>query len=112
MRMAKVVSFYEKLPRGPAPKIEPKGLMQRYQNAYFNGKNASAMREYRSEPGRKERCADLYQPSFTSLSPSRSSDTDRTTTSICVSPATALLAMLLTRFRPPQEQCPLSGSLS
>ncbi|KAM3067237.1 ATP synthase f chain, mitochondrial precursor [Clarireedia jacksonii] len=39
-RMARVVSFYEKLPRGPAPEIKPKGLMGRYQAKYF-GKNAS-----------------------------------------------------------------------
>ncbi|KAF2273003.1 uncharacterized protein EI97DRAFT_436438 [Westerdykella ornata] len=41
VRMQKVVSFYEKLPRGPAPEREAKGLFGRYQKAYF-GKNASA----------------------------------------------------------------------
>ncbi|KAF2121524.1 mitochondrial F1F0 ATP synthase subunit F Atp17 [Lophiotrema nucula] len=40
VRMQKVVSFYEKLPRGPAPEIKPKGLLQRYQNRYM-GKKAS-----------------------------------------------------------------------
>lgn len=45
VRMAKVVSFYEKLPRGPAPEPQAKGLLGRYQKAYF-GKNASAKREY------------------------------------------------------------------
>lgn len=45
MRMQKVVSFYEKLPRGPAPEREAKGIFGRYQKAYF-GKNASAKREY------------------------------------------------------------------
>ncbi|KAF2658799.1 hypothetical protein K491DRAFT_689867 [Lophiostoma macrostomum CBS 122681] len=39
--MQKVVSFYEKLPRGPAPEPQAKGLLGRYQKAYF-GKNASA----------------------------------------------------------------------
>jgi hypothetical protein len=43
--MQKVVSFYEKLPRGPAPEPEGKGLLGRYQKKYF-GKNASARRAY------------------------------------------------------------------
>lgn len=43
--MQKVVSFYEKLPRGPAPEPQAKGLLGRYQKRYF-GKNASAMRRY------------------------------------------------------------------
>ncbi|KAF2083914.1 mitochondrial F1F0 ATP synthase-like protein subunit F [Saccharata proteae CBS 121410] len=41
-RMQRVVSFYEKLPRGPAPKPQPKGLMERYQAKYF-GDEPSAM---------------------------------------------------------------------
>ncbi|KAF2458942.1 mitochondrial F1F0 ATP synthase subunit F Atp17 [Lineolata rhizophorae] len=41
-RMNRVVSFYEKLPRGPAPEAQPKSLVQRYQARYF-GKNPSAM---------------------------------------------------------------------
>lgn len=49
--MQRVVSFYEKLPRGPAPEIKAKGLMGRYQARYF-GKNASAMRMYSpTKPG-------------------------------------------------------------
>ncbi|KAF1994808.1 hypothetical protein P154DRAFT_526827 [Amniculicola lignicola CBS 123094] len=40
--MQKVVSFYEKLPRGAAPEIKPSGLLGRYQHRYF-GKNVSAM---------------------------------------------------------------------
>ncbi|KAL8950650.1 MAG: hypothetical protein Q9222_003334 [Ikaeria aurantiellina] len=40
-RMERVVSFYEKLPRGPAPEHKPKGLLERYQARYF-GKNPSA----------------------------------------------------------------------
>lgn len=43
IRMQKVVSFYEKLPRGPAPEPEGKGLLGRYQKKYM-GKNASARR--------------------------------------------------------------------
>jgi F-type H+-transporting ATPase subunit f len=43
VRMQKVVSFYEKLPRGPAPEPEGKGLLGRYQKKYM-GKNASARR--------------------------------------------------------------------
>jgi hypothetical protein len=45
--MQRVVSFYEKLPRGAAPEAKPKGLMARYQARYF-GKNASAARMYPS----------------------------------------------------------------
>ncbi|KAF2754348.1 hypothetical protein EJ05DRAFT_540974 [Pseudovirgaria hyperparasitica] len=41
VRMQKVVSFYEKLPRGPAPEVKAKGLLGRYQARYF-GKNPSA----------------------------------------------------------------------
>ncbi|UKZ56397.1 hypothetical protein TrVGV298_010233 [Trichoderma virens] len=41
LRMQRVVSFYEKLPRGAAPEIKGKGLLGRYQAKYF-GKNASA----------------------------------------------------------------------
>ncbi|KAK0512075.1 hypothetical protein JMJ35_005203 [Cladonia borealis] len=39
-RMQRVVSFYEKLPRGSAPDAQPKGLFGRYQARYF-GKNPS-----------------------------------------------------------------------
>lgn len=42
--MQRVVSFYEKLPRGPAPAPQPKGLLERYQARYF-GKNPSGMRK-------------------------------------------------------------------
>ncbi|KAF2994492.1 ATP synthase f chain, mitochondrial precursor [Ascochyta clinopodiicola] len=40
VRMQKVVSFYEKLPRGAAPEVQAKGLLGRYQKKYM-GKNAS-----------------------------------------------------------------------
>ncbi|KAL8709972.1 MAG: hypothetical protein Q9220_005423 [cf. Caloplaca sp. 1 TL-2023] len=43
-RMERVVSFYEKLPRGSAPEHKPKGLIERYQARYF-GKNPSAARK-------------------------------------------------------------------
>ena len=45
-RMQRVVSFYEALPRGPAPDVKPKGLFARYQARYF-GKNPSAARTSR-----------------------------------------------------------------
>jgi len=53
--MKRVVSFYEKLPRGAAPEIKGKGLIGRYQAKYF-GKNPSATRTLRPsaqmvEPG-------------------------------------------------------------
>jgi len=47
--MQRVVSFYEKLPRGAAPAEQPRGLLQRYQTRYMNGKNASAMRTYKDD---------------------------------------------------------------
>ena len=52
--MQRVVAFYEKLPRGPAPAPQPKGLLQRYQHRYMNGKNARAMRmsRYQYKKGR------------------------------------------------------------
>ena len=43
--MQRVVSFYEKLPRGPAPEVQAKGLLGRYQARYF-GKNPSVARKY------------------------------------------------------------------
>ena len=42
--MQKVVSFYEKLPRGPAPEPEAKGLLGRYAKKHM-GKNPSARRK-------------------------------------------------------------------
>ena len=49
--MQRVVSFYEKLPRGPAPEMKAKGLIGRYQAKHF-GKNASATRRSSwSRPG-------------------------------------------------------------
>lgn len=41
--MQRVVSFYEKLPRGPAPQVKAKGILGRYQAKHF-GKNATAKR--------------------------------------------------------------------
>ena len=49
-RMQRVVSFYEKLPRGPAPEVQAKGLLGRYQARYF-GKNPSATRKSRPFEG-------------------------------------------------------------
>ena len=43
-RMQRVVSFYEKLPRGAAPDVQAKGLLGRYQARYF-GKNPSVARK-------------------------------------------------------------------
>lgn len=41
--MQRVVSFYEKLPRGAAPEVQAKGILGRYQAKHF-GKNASGKR--------------------------------------------------------------------
>jgi F-type H+-transporting ATPase subunit f len=43
--MERVVDFYARLPRGPAPEPKPSGLLERYQARYF-GKNPSAMRKF------------------------------------------------------------------
>ena len=42
--MRQLVDFYEKLPRGPAPPIQPKGLIERYLVRYTWGDNASKWR--------------------------------------------------------------------
>ena len=41
--MKRVVSFYEKLPRGPAPEIKASGFWGKYQAKHF-GKNPTAKR--------------------------------------------------------------------
>ena len=41
--MQRVVNFYEKLPRGPAPATKATGILGRYQAKHF-GKNPSAKR--------------------------------------------------------------------
>lgn len=46
-RMQRVVSFYEKLPRGAAPEPSGGGLLARYQARYF-GKNPSPARQSKS----------------------------------------------------------------
>jgi hypothetical protein len=43
IRMQRVVSFYEKLPRGSAPEVKAKGLLGRYQAKHF-GKNPTGKR--------------------------------------------------------------------
>ncbi|KAL2266882.1 hypothetical protein VTJ83DRAFT_4159 [Remersonia thermophila] len=41
VRMQRVVSFYQKLPRGHAPEVKATGILGRYQAKHF-GKNPSA----------------------------------------------------------------------
>ncbi|KAI1433665.1 mitochondrial F1-F0 ATP synthase subunit F of fungi-domain-containing protein [Xylaria sp. CBS 124048] len=41
IRMKRVVNFYEKLPRGPAPEVVPTSFFGRYQAKHF-GKNSTA----------------------------------------------------------------------
>lgn len=41
--MQRVVSFYEKLPRGSAPEVKATGILGRYQAKHF-GKNPSVKR--------------------------------------------------------------------
>lgn len=60
--MSRVVSFYEKLPRGSAPEVKAKGLIGRYQAAYF-GKNASATRRFLTATKAAE-CAVLMLSSY------------------------------------------------
>ena len=43
--MHRIVDFYTKLPKGPAPASKPSGLLGRYKARYFDGKNASAARK-------------------------------------------------------------------
>jgi hypothetical protein len=113
--MQRVVSFYEKLPRGAAPEIKPKGLVGRYQAKYF-GKNASAMRtlypqcnDARASLGVWRIGFDIRQHLFTPSPVSSSSVTPRTTTSTCVgSPLYPPSCKTLTSLRSPQEQRPLN----
>ncbi|KAK1068135.1 ATP synthase f chain, mitochondrial precursor [Friedmanniomyces endolithicus] len=42
-RMQRVVGFYEKLPRGPAPKPKARGVLEWYSLRYMTGRNASVM---------------------------------------------------------------------
>lgn len=50
LRMQRVVNFYEKLPRGPAPEVKATGILGRYQAKHF-GKNPSAKRMSTFAPG-------------------------------------------------------------
>ncbi|KAK7751394.1 ATP synthase f chain, mitochondrial precursor [Diatrype stigma] len=50
LRMKRLVGFYEKMPRGPAPEIKPTGLFGRYQAKHF-GKNPTAKRMSAQERG-------------------------------------------------------------
>lgn len=43
--MKRVVNFYEKLPRGPAPEVKATGILGRYQAKHF-GKNPTAKRKF------------------------------------------------------------------
>ncbi|RMY04250.1 hypothetical protein D0867_10423 [Hortaea werneckii] len=54
-RMKRVVGFYEKLPRGPAPQPQAKGFLQWYQLKYMSGRNPSTARTYIHTPRRPER---------------------------------------------------------
>jgi F-type H+-transporting ATPase subunit f len=47
IKMQRVVNFYEKLPRGPAPEVKPTGFFGRYQAKHF-GKNPTAKRMFSS----------------------------------------------------------------
>lgn len=44
-RMQRIVSFYQKLPRGQVPKEKASGIFDWYRLKYF-GQNSSAMREF------------------------------------------------------------------
>lgn len=44
-RMQRVVGFYSKLPRGPAPEPEAKGIIGWYRKKYFGKNSASAARK-------------------------------------------------------------------
>lgn len=52
--MQRVVSFYEKLPRGAAPEVKAKGLLGRYQARYFGKKPSGARTEFPIQCVREE----------------------------------------------------------
>ncbi|EGX95762.1 mitochondrial F1F0 ATP synthase subunit F Atp17 [Cordyceps militaris CM01] len=92
LRMQRVVSFYEKLPRGVAPEAKAKGLLGRYQARYF-GKKASATRmDYLPQNLSFLREVLL---SSTPLSSSSALVMPRTTTSTCVTTRTTLTKELI-----------------
>lgn len=62
--MQRVVSFYEKLPRGPAPEVKAKGLLGRYQARYFGAKPSAARKE---SPRRTAHCAKLMGEQLSSM---------------------------------------------
>lgn len=105
--MKRVVNFYEKLPRGPAPEVKATGLLGRYQAKHF-GKNPSAKREScrNMSPHKRSGLWDADNAPGTQLSSTRWSsssplDTPRTTTSTCVSlPRDAEMVATLTRNSP------------
>lgn len=83
--MQRVVSFYEKLPRGAAPEVKPKGLLGRYQARHF-GKNPSGTRMHLSCTRNKfEKVLIRTQLSFTPLPFWSPLVMPKTTTSISVS---------------------------
>jgi len=43
-RMQRIVSFYDKLPRGPAPEVKPTNMFDRYRAKHM-GKNPTLMRK-------------------------------------------------------------------
>jgi hypothetical protein len=107
--MQRVVSFYEKLPRGAAPAVKPKGLLGRYQARYF-GKNPSGARTF-CPYTKQERTGVLIkgQLSFMLLCSWLALVMLRTTTSIFVSLDAGVYRDEANICRPPQEQCSLDG---
>src|ERR1700709_796886 len=95
--MQKVVSFYERLPRGPAPEAKPRGLLQRYQARYF-GKKPSAMRTPPpfSKP-RRSHCTILTTPARSSCSRHWRSHPHRLRPELLLPPASVLA---------PADPCP------
>ncbi|KAG5956736.1 hypothetical protein E4U57_002326 [Claviceps arundinis] len=47
LRMQRVMSFYENLPRGPAPVLEPTGFIGRYRAKHFGDKPTAKREWYR-----------------------------------------------------------------
>jgi F1-F0 ATP synthase subunit F-like protein len=86
--MANVVKFYERLPQGPAPEAQGRGILGRYAAKHFNGKNASGKRTSTSVSRGAERGrGSLTRPQLlcTPLPSSWPLATPRTTTSTSVS---------------------------
>lgn len=83
--MQRVMSFYENLPRGPAPVLEPTGFIGRYRAKHFGDKPTAKREWYRLRHFDETQRLTYLKPLFISWSSWLQLVTPRTTTSTFVS---------------------------